>query len=190
MTSLPRTAFILAVVCFATVLSGGVALADHQRAICEVSAQASTKLELGYVISVKLTTSDSRPVNDAPVRFYRKVEFFGPREMLIGSGATDGQGRASLAYLPARTGTHEIVVRFPGRDHLAQAVGQTAFEATIAAPPYRQEPAPLASFTAGVPYVVGVIVLAVWGLIAFALFGTARGIAVRAAHTSAKEDTA
>lgn len=189
MTRAMRIGLSVVAACLVTALAGGVALADHQRAVCEVSATASTKVDLGYVLSVRIATTDGTPVNDATVRFYESVELFGPREMLIGAGMTDGQGRASLAYKPARTGTHHIVVRFAGRDHLGPAEGRTTFEATIAAPPYQAEPLALAAFSARVPYVVGLVVLAVWSLIAFAIFGTARGI-VTGAHTDRKENTA
>ena len=189
MTRAKRIGLAIVAAGLATALSGGVALADHQRAVCEVSAVANTKVDLGYVLSVRLATTEGKPVNDAPVRFYESVELLGPREMLIASVVTDGQGRVSVAYLPARTGSHEIVVRFAGRDHLGAVEGRTTFEATVAAPPYREEPMPLAAFSARVPYAVGAIVLAVWSLIAFALFGTARGI-FTGAHTDGKENTA
>lgn len=159
-----------------TALLGGAAYADHVRAVAEVGVSHAEKLEKGYVLSVKLRGSDGKPLNTATVRFYETVEIFGPREMLIATATTDGQGSASVPYLPARLGTHEIIVRFPGRDHITATVAKHSFEATVAAAPYRQPVPPLASFSAKVPYGVGVVVLAVWGLIAFALFGTVRGV--------------
>lgn len=155
---------------------GGVASADHVRAIAEVKVDHAEKLEKGYVLAVKLRGSDGRPLNSATVRFYETVELFGAREMLIATTLTDGQGNASIPYLPARLGQHEILVRFPGRDHVGAAVAKHTFDATVAAAPYRQATPPLASFSASVPYGVGVVVLSVWGLIAFALFGTVRGV--------------
>ncbi len=156
----------------------------------EVTTRAATKAELGYIIETRVVRPDGRPVNDAVVRFYDLVDFFGPREELIGTARTDGQGNASLSYLPAATGSHDIAVRFAGQGSLVPSVGTATFEATVATPPYRSDEPALLAFTRLVPYAAGAIVLVVWGLIAFALFGTARGIAVRAAHTSAKEDTA
>lgn len=155
---------------------GNVALADHLKAICDVQVTASAKLEQGYVLGVRLHTSDGRPVNEATVRFYDKVELFGDREMYIGSSITDGQGNTSLRYLPARLGTHELVVRSSSKDHFTAAEGRVTFEATVAAPAYRSEPAPLAAFSALVPYGVGAVVISVWALLAFAFFGTARGV--------------
>lgn len=178
-------------VAVATMLAlGGIALADHVRAVCQVSATASVKPDQGYVLGVRLTTTEGRPVSEATVRLYEVVELFGTREMLVGTARTDGQGNASLLYLPARTGTHQIVVRFPGRDHVAAAEGRTSFEATVAAPPYRPETPALASFSAAVPYAVGLVVLSVWALIAFALFGTARGVRRGARDYAQKGDIA
>ncbi|HEX9437268.1 MAG TPA: hypothetical protein VGA16_08950 [Candidatus Limnocylindria bacterium] len=159
-----------------TLTFGNVALADHVKAICEVTATASAKLEKGYVLNVRLRTADGKPVNEATVRFYEKVELFGDREMYIGSATTDGQGDTSFTYLPARLGTHEIVARSARKDHFIGSEGRTTFEATVAARAYRPEPAPLAAFSAAVPFGVGALVLAVWALLAFAILGTARGI--------------
>jgi hypothetical protein len=159
-----------------TLVLGNGALADHLKAICEVNATASTRLENGYVLAVRLHTADGKPVNDTTVRFYEALDLFGAREMYIGSAVTDGQGGTSLGYLPARLGTHEIVARSSAREHFAGAEGRTTFEATVAAPAYRSAPAPLASFSAALPYAVGAVVLSVWALLAFALLGTARGV--------------
>lgn len=184
-----RYALVLAGVVVAMTLSSAVALADHQRAQVSVSARAGAKLEEGYVLDARLVTADGTPVNDVTVRFYELVELIGPRQMLIAGATTDGQGRASVTYLPARTGTHQIVVAFNGRDHLDPAEGGTTFDAAVAASPYRPEHLPLTSFSAGVPYVVGALVLAVWSVIAFALFSTVRGVIGGARNSERKGDT-
>lgn len=67
-------------------------------------------------------------------------------------------------------------MRFPGREHIAPAEVRHVFDADVAAPPYRPAVVPLASFSAAVPYGVGLVVLVVWSLIALALIGTALGI--------------
>jgi hypothetical protein len=170
---------------------GTTASADHVRAIAEIGVAPAEKLEKGYVITAKLRGSDGSPLNSATVRFYESVELFGAREMFIASALTDGQGNASIPYLPARLGQHELIVRFPGRDHIAASVTKHTFEATVAVAPYRQATPPLAAFSANVPYGVGVVLLSVWALIAFALFGTMRGVlqgardpAIRKGHTA------
>ncbi len=175
MTQLRHWVACLALVA-TTALLGDVALADHVRVVAEVTISPAEKAEQGYVLTVKARTSDGRPLNDATVSFHETVELFGKREMLIATARTDGQGVGSAIYLPARTGTHEIILRSAGREHVAPLEARHSFEATVAAPPYRVRAPPLASFSAAVPYGVGVVVLAVWALIAFAFFGTALGI--------------
>jgi hypothetical protein len=146
--------------------------------------------ELGYTLSVKITSPAGTVVNEATIRFYDIVELFGQREELIGSAVTDGQGQAAILYLPSTTGTHKIVARFAGQGTLVPSLGVTDLEAAVAAPAYKVDPPPLAIFTKYVPYAAGVLVLAVWGLIALSLFGTARGVVARANEKHQKGDTA
>jgi len=155
---------------------GNVALADHLKAICDVRATASAKLDQGYLLAVRLHTSDGKPVNETAVRFYQLVDFFGKREMYLGTATTDGQGNAALTFLPPTLGHVEIVARSGARDHFTAAEGRTTFEAAVAAPAYEAETVPLSGFTKVVTGAVGTIVLAVWALIAFALISTARGV--------------
>lgn len=159
-----------------TLALGNVALADHVKAICEIQVATSAKLEKGYVLNVRLSTADGKPVNQTVVTFYEKVELFGDREMYLGSATTDGQGQTTFTYLPARLGTHEVIARSARKDHFLGAEGRTTFEATVAARAYRADPAPLAAFSAAVPLAVGAVVLGVWALLAFAILGTARGV--------------
>ena len=191
MTSWRRSGLILSLAFGITLLFGTVAVADQLKAVCDVTVQPSAKPEQGYVISVHLKASDGRPVNEALVRFYESVELFGAREMLIGVGTTDGQGNADLLYLPAATGSHEIIARYPGRPDVAATSGHATFEATVAAPPYKPETLALSPLAAVVPYGAGALVVAVWGLIGFALFATARGVLRGARDLSGKKgDTA
>lgn len=176
MSGLSRLAAVTGLLVLMALPLGMAASADHVRATAEITVAGAEKLESGYLLNVRLRGSDGRPINSATVRFYENVELFGAREMLIGSALTDGQGSAFIAYLPARLGPQDIIVRFSGRDHIAAAVSRHTFDATVAAAPYRQAVPPLAAFSANVPYGVGVVVLSVWLLIAFALFGTVRGV--------------
>lgn len=190
MRELRRLGAILGLAIAATLGLADVALADHVRALCHVTVTSSAKLEQGYVLSATVTTADGRPVNEATVRFYELVEFAGPREMLIATATTDGQGKASTTYLPASTGVREILVRFPGREHVLAASDRTTFDATVAAPPYRVEAPALSAFSAAVPYGVAVVVLSVWSVIAFALLATARGVLRGARDRAGKGDIA
>ena len=171
-----RFAVALAGSAIFSVAVGGVVLADHMRAVGEITVAPAANANAGYVISFELRTTDGRPLNNATVDFYENVDLFGARDMHIATARTDGQGVGSTTYLPARTGRHEIVMRFAGREHVAPVELKHGFDATIAAPPYRAHTPPLAAFSSRVPYGVGVVVFAVWALIGFALFGTAIGI--------------
>ena len=159
-------------------------------ALAAVTAGAAAKPEQGYVLRARLTTSDAKPMNQVTVSFYELVELLGEREMLIGSATTDGQGRASLTYLPAVAGQREILIRSSASGSVAPVEGRATFVATVAAPAYHPEGRPLARFADAVPSVVGVIVLAVWALIGFALLGTARGVAVEARLATRSNGTA
>ncbi|HEX4744065.1 MAG TPA: hypothetical protein VFW12_05270 [Candidatus Limnocylindria bacterium] len=171
-----RFPLILATAALAMLLLAGPASADHLRAVVSVSATAEARAEIGYVLTAQVRRSDGRAIGDTRVRFYDLVDFYGPREMFIGAATTDAGGRASLTYLPARTGPREIVALFPGADHLAPVRATMTLDATVAAPPYHAEASGLALFSTRVPYVVGVLVLAVWALIAYAFIGAARGV--------------
>lgn len=146
-----------------------------------VSVAPNDIAERGYVVEARVTTKDAKPAKDVAVSFYEAVDLLGSREMLIGTATTDGWGRAAVPYLPPEDGRHEIVSRTKATSTLPATEGRTTFEATVVAPPaYSREVLPLATFSAPLPYVGLVVLLAVWGLFAVALLGTARRIATAA----------
>jgi len=141
-----------------------------------LGARPADKLTQGYVLSVHVVSPDRSPVNETAVTFYQVMDLFGQREMVIGESRTDGQGDAALLYLPAQLGPHEIVARSAGKGQVTWGETRYTLDAQVAAATYRVEPAPLAAFSAILPYGVGALVVSVWGLLAFALFATARGV--------------
>ncbi|HYK97545.1 MAG TPA: hypothetical protein VEU77_04050 [Candidatus Acidoferrales bacterium] len=155
-----------------------------------ITTARADKIELGYSLSVKVTSPAGKPVSEATIRFYDVVDLFGQREELIGTAVTDGQGSGLIYYLPASTGTHKIVARFAGQGTLAPSLGVTDLEAAVAAPTYKVDPQPLAAFSRYVPFAAGALVLSVWALIAFSLIGTARGVLARANETPQKGEPA
>lgn len=166
------------------------AVAAPQKATIEVTTAPAAKLTQGYVLTARIRAADGKPVNEAEIRFYEPVDLFGARDMYIGSATTDGQGTGTLAYLPAQLGSHQIIARFVGRDQITASEGRTTFDATVAAADYRPQPVPLAGFSTVVTAVVGVVVLTVWALIAFALISTARGVRKGARDLVTKGDHA
>lgn len=155
-----------------------------------VDAAPAQKTDDGYVLTVQVKAPDGKPLGDAPVKVFDIVDLFGPREMILASLTTDGRGYASYTYLPSTVGTHSIVVRSSSREGVRAGEARTTFEASITTAQPGVEGHPLASFTDRIPYAVGLIVLAVWALIGFALFGTARGVIDGARRTRGKEELA
>lgn len=155
-----------------------------------VTAQPLPETQRGYGLAVTVVAPDGKALVDAPVRFFELVELFGSREMLLGTGITDGRGNASYAYLPARAGAHQIVVRSQSQGRVTAGEGRLTFEASVAEGPLPAEHSSFAAFSDRVPYAAGVIVLVVWGLIGFALLSTARGVIGDARTTSHKGETA
>ena len=155
-----------------------------------LSIAPAAKVEQGYLVSVKVTTPAGKPVGDTTIKFYDVVDLFGMREELIGTAPTDGQGVAVISYLPATTGTHQIVARFGGQGTLVPSLGVTTLEATVQAPTYKVDQPGFANFAKYVPFGAGFLVLAVWGLIAFSLFATARGVVAGADRRIRKGETA
>jgi hypothetical protein len=155
-----------------------------------VTAQPFDKAEQGYALQVSVVSPDGKPVADAQVKFFELVDLFGTREMLLAAATTDGRGTASYGYLPAHPGSHPIVVRFAGRDRtLSAGEGRMTLEATVSAERPAPERSGFAAFSDKVPYAAGLLVLTVWGLIAFALIATARGVIRAAPGTSTKGET-
>lgn len=154
-----------------------------------VTVTPAAKTERGYVLGMQVNAPDGKPLADSPVKVFDVVDLFGPREMYLATVTTDGSGTASFEYLPATTGAHQVVVRYAGAGAVKAAEGRTTFDATVTAQARSFELRPLASFSDRVPYAVGVLVLAVWGLIAFALIATARGV-LAGARTRGKEEHA
>ncbi len=156
-----------------------------------LASRPADKIEKGYLLSVRLAAPDTKPVNETSVSFYEVVDLFGQREMFIGETTTDGQGNASLLYLPAQLGPRQIIARSAGRGQVTWGESRITLDAQVAAATYRVEAAPLAAFSAVLPYGVGVLVLSVWSVLAFAFFATARGVISGARdHAQRKGDPA
>lgn len=147
------------------------------RVVATISVEPHQRVEQGYVLEARLLTRESKPINEAKVSFYDVRDLLGPREMLIGTATTDGQGSATVKYLPAEAGRHEIVARYVPSGQTDVVVTRTSFEADVTAKPSSSaEVLPLARVTAVLPAVAAAVLLAVWILFAFALIGTARGV--------------
>ena len=152
--------------------------------------QPAAKTERGYVLEATVRAPSGDALADANVKFYELVDLFGTREMYIGSAVTDGRGVASITYLPAEIGTHDLVVRTTQNGKISAGEARLTFEASVAAPAVAVQRSALAQFSDRVPYAVGILVLAVWSLIGFALIRTARDVIGGARRSSRKGEPA
>lgn len=153
--------------------ASGVA-ASTAKVLTSVSvAEARTEAN-GYAIEARIVGRDGRAAPDVEVAFYDVLPLLGPREMLIGTAKTDGFGIASLNYLPAQGGTHTINVRPTQWDRIAATQATATIAATRVAPvTYARERLPLDPFSVRLPSIGALLVLAIWGLFALIVLGTA-----------------
>ncbi len=166
-----------------TVDTGAATGGDALPMAAAVAVEPSDDITRGYVVSAHVT-KDTKPVGQVEVSFYDVIDLLGSRQMLIGSRLTDGQGEASVTYLPAELGHHDLVVRAAEADAVV-AEARSSFDARVAAPrTYSREQLPLERFSSGLPLVAAGVLVVVWALFAFAFVGTARRVASGAGDAS------
>ncbi|MDE3113375.1 MAG: polysulfide reductase NrfD [Chloroflexota bacterium] len=164
--------------------TGAAATGGAMPMAAAITVEPSDDMTRGYVLQTRIT-KDTKPVPQVDVRFYEVVDLLGSREMLIGSRITDAGGQASVVYLPAELGHHDLVIRAAqGEQTVAETRG--AFDAAVAAPlAYTPERLPLERFSVDLPLIAGGVLLIVWALFAFAFVGTARMVASGAREATA-----
>lgn len=156
------------------VLAVSGAPAAAARVFTTATVEPAKKEAKGYTLGARLVGKDGKALVDTEVAFYDVVAFQGPREMLVGVAKTDGFGTASLDYLPAQGGTHTINVRPTQWDRLAATQATATIDAARVAPStYARERLPLDPFSARLPSVGALVVLAVWALFALVILGSA-----------------
>jgi hypothetical protein len=154
------------------------------RALTSLSVQPATKEARGYALEARLVGKDGKALVGTEIAFYDVVELLGPREMWIGAAKTDGFGTVAIDYLPAEGGAHTIVARPTQWDRLAATQATATIQAVRVAPTtYAREDLPLDPFSVRVPSVGAFVLLSIWALFAFVVFGTAYRIP-RGVHRS------
>ncbi|HBY97435.1 MAG: hypothetical protein M5U01_03915 [Ardenticatenaceae bacterium] len=178
----------LALVLIALVLvTAGVTVAGANPAFADGPSKAvSTKLTLNGVaetqtkgwlsVSATLTTDDGQPLSNRLVTFSRQVDFFGSREISLGTATTDATGEAVLVYQPAQDGRQEVKANFRGDEGYAGAETSNTIEVSEAIERFEPQPAlPLASvrkwLTAGVAILVVAVCAVLFGVFATTLWG-------------------
>ena len=124
------------------------------------------------------------------VEFYQHVEFFGPRDALLGTAKTDATGVAVLLYQPAVRGKQSIVARLAEGGGFAKSEGTATIEIRDVDEPYEAEPMPLAAVRQWLPAALGGVVVLVWALLLGVLVTTAAGIRAVARRSEARRTTA
>lgn len=127
-------------------------------------------------IAARLNSGD-RPLGNQPVDFFVATDFFGQRQMRLGTGTTDATGTATIKYQPKWEGTHIITARFPGSTEYAPAEVKLSVEAPKPTALYTPEPVGLEEVSQWATVGAGVVVAVVWGLLLFIVIYVIRGIA-------------
>lgn len=138
------------------------------------------------VLAARLT-DDGSAVAGVPVTFYVVTYVFGERLMKVGEALSDATGTASVLFQPTWEGDITAVARFAGNaDHPAV---QTSFEFEAKEAVSLWEPAEfgLDSVRRWLPVGVGIVILAVWGVLGYALATAVIGIPAAAGEAPAPQ---
>ncbi len=84
------------------------ATGNIELSVTPAQAQAGQKLTVNAV----LRDIQSKPISNATVQFFAKVDFFVSGVMEVGEATTNEQGVATLEYTPRETGTTGIIARY------------------------------------------------------------------------------
>lgn len=79
-----------------------------QLSVTPEQAQAGQRLTLSAV----LRDMQSKPISDATVKFFIRLDFFVTGAMEVGEAITNDQGVAILEYTPRETGAIEVIARY------------------------------------------------------------------------------
>jgi hypothetical protein len=131
-----------------------------------------------YVVLVaKLTRDDGYPLSQRNIAFFETADTFGTARISLGSAITTAVGIASLRYETRVTGEHHFTVLFNGDEATALAIVNTTLDMqNLPAVASLEKPVGMEEINRWTMTAVGVVVLVVFGLLAWVFFGTLRGI--------------
>lgn len=127
-------------------------------------------------IDGKVASADGKTLANRTVTFFEQVDFFGTREAVIGSAATDPTGVASVLYTTSQAGRHVITARLTPLPGEPPVSGNIALNVSQAAPPYTAQPLPFASVREWLPLAFGLIVVATWAVLLVTFASAVRGV--------------
>jgi len=171
---------LLVLLLIASLGSSWVATAAHADDPPAVTLQAlppsgAAEGQTSVVLSARLTKDDT-PVAGVPITFYIVTTVFGERLMKVGESLSDATGMSSVLYRPTWEGDHTAVARFAGTADYAATQASFHFDALEAESLYEPARFGLNPVRQWLPAAVGLLVLAVWGSIIFALLSTVQTI--------------
>jgi hypothetical protein len=105
------------------------------------------------------------PVSNLPMNLYMVADFFGKRDVLIGSDVTDTSGTAAVRYVPTWSGGHEFRAVTPGSEIYSASTGNVATQLTRTVAPYHATGGDLEGFRRAVGVIVLGATAAVWLLL-------------------------
>lgn len=154
-----------------------------------IAAQVESKLGLTYEVETnrqgdtyillvaKLTRDDGYPLSQRNITFFETADTFGTARIALGSAITSAVGIASLRYETRVTGEHHFTVLYSGDESTALAMVNTTLDMqNLPAVAPLETPVGMEEINRWTMTSVGVVVLVVFGLLAWVFFGTIRGI--------------
>jgi hypothetical protein len=142
----------------------------------ELTIQELQQKQSAEGITIRARLSSEKPLGNQPVDFFVEADFFIEEEVYLDTVITDATGTAVLTYEPKWQGTHVVTARFPGDPDNPAVETTLTFEVADPVREYEAEQIGLAPVRNWTPVVVGLGVVAVWGLLLFTAFRTLKGI--------------
>lgn len=141
--SLPAIALLLA--SLLAIPTGGMVLAavSSSSGTTRIDMAVSQVTQPNNRITVSSQLTDAgKPLGNEPVEFEMAADFFGTRQVSLGTVNTDATGTATIVYQPTWDGTYDFTANFNGDgNHPAVQITKTI---TYSGPVPQYSPAPVA----------------------------------------------
>ncbi len=138
------------------------------------------------ILTASLKDAKGAAVPKADVAFFVEADFAGTKGLrVIGEARTDKEGTAQLAYQPTVSGEQHFVARFEGMGLYGESEQAVQVAVSGDLPNYVIAPAGLDALRQRAPFVLGLVVLAVWsayGFVVYQAYRIARNGSLKAAE--------
>lgn len=110
-------------------------VAAEKENILKLIAPGEIRSGQPVLLTAYLWDGEEKPIGNASVQFFVRVDFFATDDVEIGEAKTDGQGRAVIEYSPRLSGDLEIVARYETVETVtalyAAATGEPFYETEV-----------------------------------------------------------